>query len=107
MNGDYIKIVASEVSWFKEGTECFLRLYPEAPERFVRPTLEQFCQMIKNDYADFLGLRISQLECEETVCKAPKGSERWDCEWCSCDEFYFRYANHSKEINRNGEEING
>lgn len=103
MNGDYIKIVSDGTQLFIKDTECFLY----CNGKYIRPTIDQFVDLIKTGYADFLGEHIvgCHFESEGTTRNIPNGTKIWDLEWCELSEFYFKISNESKEIDKNGREI--
>lgn len=98
---------------FIKNTECFLSLYPNDPNVYVRPTIDQFIELIKRGMGDFCGEHIVGgygddnsafiKECEVRGIKA--GTRIWDLEWCELSEFYFVYSNESKQIDREGKEL--
>ena len=112
MNGDYIKIMSDGSQCFVKDTEVFLSLYPEQPNVYIRPTIDEFSALVKRGMGDFLGKHIVggcgdgevfTKECEIRGIKA--GTEIWDLEWCELGEFYFLYESVSYKINKDGIEI--
>lgn len=103
MNGDYIKIMSDGTQLFVKGTECFLSLNGQ----YVRPTVDQFVELIKRGVDDFLGEHIvgESIESEGKTRNIPNGTKTWDLEWCELSEFYFVYSSESKQIDREGNEI--
>ena len=89
-----------------------MSLYPDRPDVYVRPTIEQFSALVKDGVGDFLGEHIVggcgdgeefTKECEVRGIKA--GTRIWDLEWCGLGEFYFRHSYQSKQVNQKGKEI--
>jgi len=97
MNGDYIRIMSNGSECFVKDTEVFLSLYPEKPDVYVRPTIQQFNHLIENGMGDFLGKHIvgqygddkDYFVEEHKIRNIEKGTEIWDLEWCGVEEFYF------------------
>lgn len=102
--GDYIRIMSDGSECFIEDTECFLSLYPDERGVYVRPTLEQFVDLINRGMGDFLGEHIIG-EHEGRVMNTEAGNRIWDLEWCELKEFYFEYENEPMRLNRKGEKV--
>jgi hypothetical protein len=103
--GDFIKIMSDGSELFVEDTECFLSLYPSEPDVYVRPTIDQFTNLIKGDQmGDFLGEHIIG-EHESRAMSTVAGTRIWDLEWCDLREFYFEVEHAPRRLNRNGEVI--
>ena len=113
MNGNYIKIMSDGTQCFIKDTECFLSLYPDEPNVYVRPTVEQFVKLINLGMGDFRGEhRVGQYGMEDghfteesKIRGVPNGTRIWDLEWCEVREFYFVYSCESKRIDLTGAEI--
>lgn len=103
MNGDYIKIISDGTQLFEKDTECFL--FDKKTNTYIRPTLDQFYDMVLNEPADFIGLHKCDTDHESKVRNIPLGTIFYDLEWCGLDEFYFVHCNESKVVNREGKEI--
>lgn len=101
MNGDYIKIMSDGTQLFVKDTECFLSLN----DQYVRPTVDQFVELIKRGVDDFYGQQIIEYASHSECRKLPIGTLVWELEWCEMNEFYFIHSSESKQIDRNGKEL--
>lgn len=90
----YVKLTAKPDTWYKEGTEVYSDL-SQPPEILRRMTLEEWEEWNSYDLKACLvvGIRISQLEFETNYWG--ENFERWDGEYCSCDEFEVEVVNES------------
>ena len=84
----YVKLTAKPDTWFKEGTEVY-SYDCRPPHQIWRVSLEEWesCVNFTGIRAICVcGLRIPQLENEIDIFGEGEG-ERWDGEFCGCDEF--------------------
>lgn len=84
----YVKLTARHDTWFKEGTEVYD--YDSNSDKMTRVTLDYWNQCNKpNDPRNMdalcvSGIRITELGNEREIFGE---GERWDGEYCTCDEF--------------------
>jgi hypothetical protein len=82
----YVKLTAKPDTWFKEGTEVY-DYNCHAPEQLQRVSLKEWesCVTFAGMKAICVrGLRNTQLDYEIEIFGE---GERWDGEFCACDEF--------------------
>lgn len=83
----FVKLTAKPDTWFKEGAEVY-DYNCNAPEQLQRVSLEEWESCVNFEGIKGIcvrGLRNTQLEYEIEIFG--KG-ERWDGEFCGCDEFH-------------------
>lgn len=82
----YVKLTAKPDTWFKEGTEVY-DYNCNPPEQLLRVTLEEWESCVNFTGINAIcvrGVRITQLKNEIEIFGE---GERWDGEFCTCDEF--------------------
>lgn len=82
----YVKLIAKPDTWFKEGTEVY-DYNCNAPEELQRVSLEEWESCVNFEGIKAIcvrGVRNTQLEYEIEIFGE---GERWDGEFCGCDEF--------------------
>lgn len=81
----YVKLIAKPDTWFKEGTEVYD--YYSRENTHCRVTLKEWEEAVSFQGINALcvsGIRVSQLKYEIEIFGE---GERWDGEFCTCDEF--------------------
>ena len=82
----YVKLTAKPDSWFKEGTEVY-DYNCNAPKQLQRVSLDEWESCVNFPGMKAIcvrGVRNTQLEYEIEIFGE---GERWDGEFCGCDEF--------------------
>jgi hypothetical protein len=82
MSEKYVKLIARLNTWFIEGTEVY-SYDCDPPEDIRRMTLDEW-ESYNNFACLVIGRRIPKLSNEIEIFGE---GERWDVEYCQCDEF--------------------